>query len=159
MGRQRRPFNTSPTTGIPLWHKRFAKAGGGNSRVWSEPPTKSPTLRITRTFERSKLNWEETERGEHGEMLAWYRNLIKLRRQSRRPPRLDQVTVDFDEAAGWLHVESGSLTVVCNFAASATRVPLSNRERERKVALASKEQIRLTHEAAEMPPVSIAIMD
>jgi maltooligosyltrehalose trehalohydrolase len=111
------------------------------------------------TFERSKLNWEERTRGEHAEMLAWYRNLIKLRRQSSRPPRPDQVTVDFDEAAKWLHMQSGSLTIVCNFAASAMRVPLSNRERGVKLALASKEPMRVTRQAVEMPPVSIAILD
>jgi maltooligosyltrehalose trehalohydrolase len=32
------------------------------------------------TFERSKLNWNEVNEGEHAEMLAWYRELISLRR-------------------------------------------------------------------------------
>lgn len=118
-----------------------------------------PDPQALATFERSKLNWEESARGEHAEMLTWYRNLIKLRRQSRRPLRLDQVTAEFDESARWLHIRSGSITIVCNFAASEMRVPLHNPELSLRVALASKEPVDVTREAVEMPPVSVAILE
>jgi maltooligosyltrehalose trehalohydrolase len=118
-----------------------------------------PDPQASETFERSKLNWEERERGEHAETLAWYRSLIKLRRRSRRPLRLDQVTVVFDESARWLHVRSGSITVVCNFAASAVRVPLHDWERGARIALASKEPVGVTQAEVEMPPISVAILE
>jgi maltooligosyltrehalose trehalohydrolase len=117
-----------------------------------------PDPQARETFERSKLHWEERECGGHAEMLAWYRNLIELRRQSRRPLRPSQVAVDFDEAAKWLHMQGGSLTIVCNFGASKMRVPLPSRERDVRLALASKEPVEVTSEAVEMPPVSVAIL-
>jgi maltooligosyltrehalose trehalohydrolase len=118
-----------------------------------------PDPQAYETFARSKLDWEERTRGEHAEMLAWYRNLIKLRRQSRRPLHLDQVTVDFNESAGWLHIRSGSITVVCNFATSPMLVPMHNPEPGVRVALASKEPVSVTQEAVAMPPVSVAILE
>jgi maltooligosyltrehalose trehalohydrolase len=118
-----------------------------------------PDPQARETFERSKLNWEERERGEPAEMLAWYRNLIKLRRQCHRPLHLDQVTVDFDESAKWLHMRNGSLTIVCNFAASEVPVPLQSQERGARIALASKEPVRVTQDAVEMPPISVAILE
>jgi maltooligosyltrehalose trehalohydrolase len=124
-----------------------------------EAANEVPDPQAHETFERSKLNWEERERGEHAEMLAWYRNLIKLRRQSRRPLHLDQVTVDFNESARWLHIRSGSITIACNFAASPVLVPMHNPELGMRVALASKEPVSVTQEAVAMPPVSVAILE
>jgi maltooligosyltrehalose trehalohydrolase len=117
-----------------------------------------PDPQAPETFERSKLDWGERARGEHAKMLAWYRDLIKLRRQSRRPLRLDQMTANFDESARWLRIRSGSITIVCNFAASAMRVPLHNPELGLRVALASKEPVNVTREAVEVPAVSVAIL-
>ena len=39
-----------------------------------------PDPQARQTFERSKLDWGERERGTHREMLEWYRRLIRLRR-------------------------------------------------------------------------------
>jgi hypothetical protein len=38
------------------------------------------------------------------------------------------------------------------------RVPLPSRERDVRLALASKEPVEVTSEAVEMPPVSVAIL-
>ena len=42
-----------------------------------------------KTFERSKLKWDEVNEGEHAEMLEWYRQLIRLRRSSESLNRGD----------------------------------------------------------------------
>ncbi len=118
-----------------------------------------PDPQAPETFQRSKLNWEERDRGEHAEMLAWYRNLIGFRRRSRRPLRLNQVTADFSESARWLYLRNGSITIVCNFAASETRAPLHDPERGLSVALASKERVKISPDAVEMPPLSVAILE
>jgi hypothetical protein len=48
---------------------------------------------------------------------------------------------------------------VCNFAASETRVPLHDPERGLSVALASKERVKISPDAVEMPPLSVAILE
>src|SRR5581483_120195 len=74
----------------------------------------------------SKLDWFEPGRAPHGEVLAWYRELIALRRA--RPeltdPRLGRVGVEFDEAARWLVIRRGRLRIVANLAGEARLVPL-----------------------------------
>ena len=78
------------------------------------------------TFQRSKLDWPELERGCHAELLQWYRELIALRRA--RPeltdPRLARVQVDYDEAERWLVVRRGRLRVVANLGPRSLPVPL-----------------------------------
>jgi maltooligosyltrehalose trehalohydrolase len=78
------------------------------------------------TFQRSKLDWPELERGCHAELLQWYRELIALRRA--RPeltdPRLARVQVDYDETERWLVVRRGRLRVVANLGPRSLPVPL-----------------------------------
>jgi maltooligosyltrehalose trehalohydrolase len=68
------------------------------------------------TFHRSKLNWNESSQPEHADMLAWYRDLIHLRRGT---PDLNDgepghTRVSFDEKAKWLRIDRGSITLICN---------------------------------------------
>ena len=67
-----------------------------------------PDPQDRQTFERSKLDWGERERGAHREMLEWYRRLIRLRRCVRdfENGRLDLDSVSFDEAARWLRAHA-----------------------------------------------------
>jgi maltooligosyltrehalose trehalohydrolase len=78
------------------------------------------------TFLRSKLDWKEPEREEHAALLEWYRRLITLRRT--RPeltdPRLDQVSVRYDETDNWLVVSRGRLRVAVNLADDRQEIPL-----------------------------------
>jgi maltooligosyltrehalose trehalohydrolase len=78
------------------------------------------------TFERSKLTWDEVQRGDHAEMLAWYRSLIALRRAS---PSLNngepgQTRVLFDEEQMWLCMKRGGFTVCCNLSDSERLFPV-----------------------------------
>src|SRR5260370_30740686 len=43
-------------------------------------PDQIPDPEKKETFERSRLNWDEVCDGDHSVMLAWYRDLISLRR-------------------------------------------------------------------------------
>ena len=78
------------------------------------------------TYERSKLDWSEPEAAGHAELLEWYRRLIGLRRS--RPeltdPRLDQVSVAYDEQARWLVVSRGLLRIAVNLGAERQELPL-----------------------------------
>ncbi len=78
------------------------------------------------TFERSRLDWAETGGERAGRLLAWYRDLIALRRS--RPElsdgRRDRVEVSYDEAARWLVVRRGVIALVCNLAGERRTVPV-----------------------------------
>ena len=79
-------------------------------------PESIPNPEARETFERSKLKWDETGRGEHAEMLEWYRELIGLRRRS---PSLNaaepgQTRVTFDEQGKTISMVRGSVALYCN---------------------------------------------
>ncbi len=63
------------------------------------------------TYERSKLNWQEIDEGEHGRLRRVYQQLISLRRNEPdlADPWLDNLRVDFDEDRRWIVMERGSL--------------------------------------------------
>lgn len=88
-------------------------------------PNEVPDPQDPETFQRSKLKWEETAAGEHAEMLAWYKELIALRK--REPAltngRMDEVETRCDEVARWFVMSRGPVDVVCNFSKSAQEIP------------------------------------
>ncbi len=94
-------------------------------------PESIPDPEKPETFERSKLKWNEVNEGEHAEMLAWYRELITLRKGT---PELnecepDRTRVQYDEEARWLVVERGGIRVLCNLGESAHAFDFSSRVR------------------------------
>jgi maltooligosyltrehalose trehalohydrolase len=80
--------------------------------------TEVPDPEAIETFERSRLDWDEPAGEPHARLLAWYRDLIRLRRErpDLRDPRLDHVHVDDDCEAGTVVVHRGDHLVVVNFA-------------------------------------------
>ena len=71
------------------------------------------------------LDWTELDAPRHREMLDVYRTLISLRaaEPDLRDPRLDQVRVEYDEAARWVIVHRGALRVAANLAEEPQVVP------------------------------------
>ena len=59
-------------------------------------------------------DWAELHEDDHARMLAWYRDLISLRRKEfdLNNGRLDTVGVDFDEGDGWFVVRRGAFRIV-----------------------------------------------
>ncbi|NEE08910.1 DUF3459 domain-containing protein, partial [Streptomyces sp. SID7499] len=74
----------------------------------------------------SCLDWSEPERAPHGRLLAWYRELIALRRTlpDLHDPDLASVKTAFDEDARWFAYRRGDLRVVMNLAAEPAAIPL-----------------------------------
>ena len=122
--------------------------------------SKVPDPQASDTFERSKLKWDERERGEHREILEWHRQLISLRRCVRdfENGRLDLDAVTFDEQACWICVNRGGPIVICNFAASPQRIPIAHDATRLGVSLASKPGVRFEDKSIELPAVSVAIL-
>jgi len=122
--------------------------------------SKVPDPQASETFARSKLNWDERERGEHREILEWYRQLIGLRRCVRdfENGRLDLDAVTFDEQARWISVNRGGSVVICNFATAQQRIPIARDATHLRVSLASRSGVRLDSKSIELPAVTVAIL-
>jgi maltooligosyltrehalose trehalohydrolase len=92
-------------------------------------PNDIPDPQDPATFERSKLNWSEVGSEPHSSMLRWTRRLIALRRRSQNLSngQLDEVRVDYDEAAQWIVIRRGSIEAVINLAADRQAIPISRR--------------------------------
>ena len=102
-----------------------------------------PDPQASQTFERSKLDWEERERGEHREIFEWYRQLIALRRcvPDFENGQLDLDAVAFDESARWIRIHRRESAVICNFAPTPQRIPIApDASRYAMIALATEQE-------------------
>jgi maltooligosyltrehalose trehalohydrolase len=110
------------------------------------------------TFERSRLDWSEANASGHRELLAWYRELITLRRS--RPeltdPRLDHVDVAYDEAGRWIVVRRGQVRIAANLGPAAQRLEVGA---GRGIMLvASRPGISLSGGTLALPPAALAVV-
>jgi malto-oligosyltrehalose trehalohydrolase len=111
------------------------------------------------TFQRSKLDWSQPGAPPHAGLLAWYRELIALRRA--RPeltgPRLDQVAVACDEDARWLVMTRGRLLVAASLGAAPLLVPLPGPPTA--ILAASRPGVMLGDTSVTMPGTSLAVLE
>ncbi|MFJ2024845.1 malto-oligosyltrehalose trehalohydrolase [Streptomyces sp. NPDC087897] len=93
---------------------------------WAEEDIPDPQDPATR--DRSCLDWTEPEREPHARLLAWYRELIALRRTlpDLHDPDLASVKTAFDEDARWFAYRRGDLRVVVNLADEPAAIPLGH---------------------------------
>jgi maltooligosyltrehalose trehalohydrolase len=117
-----------------------------------------PDPQDERTFLRSKLDWNETARKPHSDMLEWYRALIEIR--CRFPDlvdgRFNQTRVAYDEDKRWIVMERGSVVVACNLADAPQRVPCSD-PAGKAIVLASEDGCKIEPDALALPGQSVAI--
>jgi maltooligosyltrehalose trehalohydrolase len=120
-------------------------------------PADVPDPQDEATFLRSKLDWSEPGREPHASMLAWYRELIALRRS--RPeltdPALDRIRAEFDEDARWLVLYRRSLRIAANLANETVTLPM---ERGTTVLAASRSGIAVHEDTVTMPAASFAAL-
>ena len=109
-------------------------------------PESIPDPQDPETFHDSKLQWDELERAPHGEMLAWYRNLIALRRKLPAL-RSGPVRVRYEEGR-WLAVDRGAVTIAVNAGTSPVGIPVTD---GMQMALFSEEGVRCEDGYALMP--------
>lgn len=76
---------------------------------WAE--VEIPNPQDPATFHRSKLCWDELDQVGHAAMLAWYRNLIALRRSVFGDGATHQHP-EVDHGAGWFRMVRGPLSVI-----------------------------------------------
>lgn len=128
----------------------FAAHGWGEAEV--------PDPQDEATFLRSKLDWAEPGRPGHRELLAWYRELIALRRA--RPeltdPRLDRVAARYHEGGRWLVLSRGRLRIAANLGPAPQRLPLG--APATGVLAASCPGVVIDGEAALLPAAAFAVI-
>ena len=109
------------------------------------------------TFLRSKLNWPEASAGDHASMLAWYRELIRLRRShpSLHDGAPGNTRVVCDAGKKWLRMQRGVIVVWCNLGEEPLSVDLPSQSR---LLLASRAGMTASGLLIELQPDSIAIL-
>jgi maltooligosyltrehalose trehalohydrolase len=138
----------------PELGKAVSEGRKGEFAAFGWDPSDIPDPQDPKTFERSKLDWSETERGVHAELLAWHKELIRFRKASPPPTELGEVTVRHDEAGRWLIADHGSVTVICNLSTDEVEV---DHETEKPIALASSYEPKRSNGSLSLPPESVTI--
>ncbi|MHA7285358.1 malto-oligosyltrehalose trehalohydrolase [Arthrobacter sp. MDT3-44] len=115
-------------------------------------PEDVPNPQDPATFASAKLDWAEVEQGHHAELLATYRELIRLRRS--RPELRDadfgSISVDFDEEHRWIVLHRGSTAVVLNLGDAPVTVPVRGADAE--VLLSTVDGMGLLDDGVQVPP-------
>ncbi|WP_406253199.1 malto-oligosyltrehalose trehalohydrolase [Streptomyces atratus] len=83
------------------------------------------------TRNRSCLDWNEPSQEPHARLLAWYRELIALRRAlpDLHDPDLASVRTAHDEQARWLAYRRGDLRIAVNLGEKPATIPLGGGRR------------------------------
>jgi maltooligosyltrehalose trehalohydrolase len=130
----------------------------GEFSAFGWDPAQVPDPQDPATFERSKLDWDEVPRERHAALLAWYRRLIALRRQTPAltDPRPGRVATECDEDAGWLIVRRGPVTVATNLGIGTWTCPAAP---PADLLAASDPRVELTDKGLVLPPDTVAILN
>ncbi len=120
-------------------------------------PEEIPDPQDASTFENSKLKWDELEQPEHAEMLAWYKQLIALRKSRRELSDgvLEQVEVDFDEEDRWFTMQRGSIVLVFTLGEEGYSAGL---EESVSLLMGSDPGITVEEGHLSMPGVGVAVL-
>ena len=120
-------------------------------------PESIPDPEAVETFLRSKLKWDEASDGEHAEMLDWYRQLIRLRREipSLTDGEPGHTSVTYSEHERWLSMERGDITVSCNLGETEETFPVPEGGR---VVLGSRGVPLVLDGGVALPPNTVVII-
>ena len=141
-----------PALGAAVRKGRRAEFAAFGWRPEAIPDPQDPA-----TFERSKLQWSEVEEAPHGEILAWHRDLLALRRRlpDLTDSRLERVQASFSEEDQWLRVRRGAVELVVNLAPQAAEFRLREGP---TLELGSDPGVCLGGISLKLPAESVAIL-
>jgi maltooligosyltrehalose trehalohydrolase len=142
----------------PVVAKAVAEGRAREFAAFGWDPDDIPDPQAPETFELSRLDWKELSEPLHRELFEWHRALISLRRTTPElhDGRRDLVRTRYDEAARWLVVERGPITVVANFSDELAVVPLPS-SRSTSIALTSVEPPDVSGDEIRLGPESVTI--
>ena len=148
------PFQYFSDHGDPSLGRQVAEGRLRDLTDLGWPVESMPDPQDPRTFERSKLDWDEPERVPHRHLLDWHRRLIRLRRDVPElgDGRLDRVRVTVDQQT-CLVVRRGSITIACNLGEDAKVLDASG-----SLLLGSEEDVSLQGGRLHLPPATVGIL-
>lgn len=109
------------------------------------------------TFDRSKLNWDEIHEGKHGEMLAWSKALIELRRCTicLNDGSMHELLVSHDDVRRTLVMQRGQARILINLGSDTQSFDLLHGE---ELKLSSRAELVPDGNVFELPGMSIAVL-
>jgi maltooligosyltrehalose trehalohydrolase len=140
--------HTNPEIAEATARGRKAEFG---SHGWDERDVPDP--QDPETFRRSRLDWSEPTEEPHARLLAWYRDLIALRRAEPdlHDPRLDRVEVTWSDRR--LDTTRGSFRVLVNLADDTWSC-----EADGEVVLAWEPGVRVVAGSVDVPARSAVLL-
>lgn len=120
-------------------------------------PARIPDPEKKETFQRSKLDWGEVQRGDHARMRAWYKALIRLRRSTPalNDGRPGHTAVSCDAAARTLRMRRGDIELLCNLGPQSASFAVPDAA---SVLLASPPDLAPHDGSLSLPPDSVAVL-
>jgi maltooligosyltrehalose trehalohydrolase len=118
-----------------------------------------PDPQAESTFQQSKLNWDELPEDYHQEMLAWYKELIQVRRRipALVDGRMERVKTVFDENARTLVVEREGTFLVANLGLDERELDLPIGS-DHRLAITSTCEVRTLTDRIVLPGQSVALI-
>jgi maltooligosyltrehalose trehalohydrolase len=116
-----------------------------------------PNPEDQKTFEDSKLRWEEVGEGKHAEMLAWVKALIKVRRCTvgLNDGSMHHLRVSTDDARRTLVMHRDEARVLVNLGSESSSFDLLKGE---MLCLASRDDLTPDGKRIELPPMTLVLM-
>ena len=114
---------------------------------------------------KSKLKWAEVREKPHAELLEWYRQLIRLRKELPilTDGRRDRIQVDYNERMRWMVIRrngniASSVIIAFNLGAEASRHIAYKLGNQASVALTSEKHAKIDPKGFLLPPDSVIIV-
>ena len=116
-----------------------------------------PNPEDRKTFEMSKLQWEERDGGKHAEMLGWVKGLIKLRHGSvcLNDGDMHHLVVVSDEERQTLVMERDEARILINFGKEPWKCELLKGE---ELRLISRDGVGPVGGSVELPGMTLAVL-
>ncbi|HET6965515.1 MAG TPA: malto-oligosyltrehalose trehalohydrolase [Acidimicrobiales bacterium] len=120
-------------------------------------PEDVPDPQDPATFERSKLDWSERDKGFHADLLEWHRRLLALRRElpDLTDGDLQRVSVSVDSTVQGVAMVRGSVIVAALLGPDHARLDVG----EGRILAASSGEILLDGGLLSMAPESLALVE
>jgi maltooligosyltrehalose trehalohydrolase len=119
---------------------------------------KIPDPQAEETFNKSKLDWSELEKGPHREIMEWHRNLIRLRREqpALRSGWRIPMEIKYSEEMAWMSIRRGDILTAFNLSQEGRRVPFEAGVAE--ILLASDQGVEIGDGLILLPGESAAVV-
>ena len=129
-------------------------------REFGWKPEEVPDPQAEETFLDSKLHWEETREYFHSEILVWYTECLRVRKEIllKKDIPLADMRIETDEEMHTVSLFRGSTLTVANLSDSAKEISLPLKSSRWKVFLATDKNVRLSGESIMLPPWSGAFL-